>query len=111
MYWLVDIRGWFIAGELWLIMLAQILFYFAYAFISTLLGQALLSVKDMMEMGVEKAMSGISASALVVGFLAAFITGCLACKWMIDLVKRGKMIYFAIYCAVVGVAVIIWQAA
>lgn len=37
MYWLVDIRGWFIAGELWLIMLAQILFYFAYAFISTLL--------------------------------------------------------------------------
>lgn len=79
--------------------------------IPPILGQALLSVKDMMEMGVEKAMSGISASALVVGFLAAFITGCLACKWMIDLVKRGKMIYFAIYCAVVGVAVIIWQAA
>lgn len=79
--------------------------------IPPILGQALLSVKDMMEMGVEKAMSGISVSALVVGFLAAFITGCLACKWMIDLVKRGKMIYFAIYCAVVGVAVIIWQAA
>lgn len=77
--------------------------------IPPILGQALLSVKDMLEMGVENAMAGISVSALVVGFLAAFITGCLACKWMINLVKGGKMIYFAIYCAVVGVAVIIWQ--
>lgn len=77
--------------------------------IPPILGKALLSVKDMLEMGVENAMAGISVSALVVGFLAAFITGCLACKWMINLVKGGKMIYFAIYCAVVGVAVIIWQ--
>lgn len=37
MFWLVDIRGWFIAGSLWLIMLAQVLFYLAYALISTLL--------------------------------------------------------------------------
>lgn len=37
MYWLVDIRGWFIAGQLWLLVLAQILFYIAYALISTLL--------------------------------------------------------------------------
>jgi undecaprenyl-diphosphatase len=39
---------------------------------------------------------------LAAGFLAAFITGCIACKWMISLVKKGKLIYFAIYCALIG---------
>jgi len=77
--------------------------------IPPILGQALLDVKDMIEEGVEAAMAGISVSALVVGFVAAFITGCLACKWMINIVKKGKLIYFAIYCAIVGVATIIWQ--
>ena len=77
--------------------------------IPPILGQALLDVKDMIEEGVEAAMAGISVSALIVGFVAAFITGCLACKWMINIVKKGKLIYFAIYCAIVGVATIIWQ--
>ena len=40
---------------------------------------------------------------LVAGFVAAFVTGCIACKWMIDIVRRGKLIWFAIYCAVAGV--------
>jgi undecaprenyl-diphosphatase len=44
----------------------------------------------------------VSALPLLVGFLAAFVSGCLACKWMVSLVKKGKLIYFAIYCAVVG---------
>ncbi|NVK52248.1 MAG: undecaprenyl-diphosphate phosphatase [Flavobacteriaceae bacterium] len=39
---------------------------------------------------------------LSVGFLAAFIAGLLACTWMIALVKRSKLSYFAIYCALVG---------
>ena len=77
--------------------------------IPPILGQALLDVKDIIEEGVEAAMAGISVSALVVGFVAAFITGCLACKWMINIVKKGKLIYFAIYCAIVGIATIIWQ--
>ena len=47
---------------------------------------------------------------LLVGFLAAFIAGLLACKWMIALVKRAKLVYFSYYCFVVGVAAIIWQA-
>lgn len=38
----------------------------------------------------------------LIGFFAAFITGLLACKWMINLVKKGKLIYFAIYCALIG---------
>ncbi len=86
--------------------LAQFSFLMA---IPPILGMALLDVKDMVEMGVEQAMAGISVSALIVGFVAAFITGCAACKLMINLVKRGKMIWFAAYCAVVGVAVLVWQ--
>ncbi|GGG94692.1 undecaprenyl-diphosphatase [Polaribacter pacificus] len=41
-----------------------------------------------------------------VGFLAAFIAGLFACTWMISLVKKSKLSYFAIYCAVVGVVAI-----
>lgn len=88
--------------------LAQFSFLMA---IPPILGMALLDVKDMMEVGVAETMAGISGAALVVGFVAAFITGCLACKLMIELVKKGKMIWFAIYCAIVGIAVLIWQLA
>jgi len=47
-----------------------------------------------------------SSSYLIVGFLAAFITGILACTWMIKIVKNAKLSYFAIYCLIVGVSVI-----
>ncbi|MBU3011079.1 undecaprenyl-diphosphate phosphatase [Polaribacter vadi] len=40
------------------------------------------------------------------GFIAAFLAGILACKWMIALVKKSKLSYFSIYCAVVGVIAI-----
>ena len=75
--------------------------------IPPILGEALLDVKDMAEMGVSQAMAGLPTISLVVGFLAAFVCGCLACKWMIDIVKKGKLIWFAVYCAVVGLATII----
>lgn len=78
--------------------------------IPPILGEALLDVKDMAEVGVETAMAGLSITALVVGFLAAFIFGCLACKWMISIVKKGKLIWFAVYCAVVGAATIVLSA-
>lgn len=44
---------------------------------------------------------------LIAGALTAFISGLLACKWMINLVKKGKMLYFAIYCIAVGIIAII----
>jgi undecaprenyl-diphosphatase len=75
--------------------------------IPPILGEALLDVKDMAEMGVSQAMAGLSPLALAVGFLAAFVCGCLACKWMINIVKRGKLIWFALYCAVVGTLTIV----
>lgn len=45
---------------------------------------------------------GVETLPLLCGFFSAFITGCLACKFMISIVKRGKLIWFAIYCAMVG---------
>ncbi len=48
---------------------------------------------------------GIESSQLLpllIGFVAAFVSGLLACKWMLALVKRCKLYYFSIYCAVVG---------
>ena len=44
--------------------------------------------------------------ALVVGFLAAFISGYIACSWMLNLVKKGKLIWFAVYCFVVGIIIL-----
>lgn len=41
------------------------------------------------------------------GFIAAFISGMLACKWMISLVQKSKLTYFSIYCAIVGVIAIV----
>ena len=52
---------------------------------------------------------GIGFMPLAVGFLGAFLSGCLACKFMISLVKKGKLIYFAIYCALAGAATIIFS--
>ncbi|MCR5551010.1 MAG: undecaprenyl-diphosphate phosphatase [Bacteroidales bacterium] len=78
--------------------------------IPPVLGEALLDVKDIAEVGFDTAMSGISAGAMAVGFIAAFVTGCLACKWMINIVKRGKLVWFAVYCAIVGILAICFGA-
>ena len=76
--------------------------------IPPILGEALLDVKDMFQVGVSEAMGGISPVSLLVGFLAAFITGCIACKWMVNLVKKGKLVWFAVYCAIVGIIAIVF---
>jgi undecaprenyl-diphosphatase len=51
--------------------------------------------------------SGISVSALALGFVSAFVSGFIACKWMINIVKKAKLVYFAIYCALAGILSII----
>nr|WP_321406536.1 undecaprenyl-diphosphate phosphatase [uncultured Carboxylicivirga sp.] len=50
---------------------------------------------------------GESAMPVIVGFIAAFITGLLACTWMIKLVRKSKLTYFSVYCAIVGMVAII----
>ncbi len=44
---------------------------------------------------------------LSLGFVAAFVSGLFACTWMISLVRKSKLTYFAIYCAIVGIIAII----
>ena len=76
--------------------------------IPPILGEALLDFKHMFAPSAEYIaehggeMAVVPTSSLIVGFIAAFISGCIACKWMIALVKKCKLIYFAIYCAIVG---------
>ncbi|MDR2968159.1 MAG: undecaprenyl-diphosphate phosphatase [Tannerellaceae bacterium] len=64
---------------------------------------------DLMKGGFSPAESGISYTTLLVGFLAAFISGSVACKWMINLVKKGKLIYFAYYCLAAGLITVIYS--
>ncbi|WP_299120577.1 undecaprenyl-diphosphate phosphatase [uncultured Winogradskyella sp.] len=52
--------------------------------------------------------SSTSFGYLSVGFIAAFISGLFACTWMIALVKKSKLTYFAVYCVIVGIIAIIW---
>ena len=66
--------------------------------LAPIMGQALLDIVDG-----GFAIEGVSTMSLVAGFLTAFVVGCLACKYMITIVKKGKLIWFAAYCAVVGV--------
>ena len=75
--------------------------------IPPILGKALLDSIDIAKEGVSAAMGGLSPWALLVGFLAAFVSGCVACKWMVNLVKKGKLIWFALYCAIVGIVAIV----
>lgn len=66
-----------------------------------ILGASLLKLKDFVEE--PELANEISILPLILGFFAAFMSGYVACKWMIGVVKRGKLTYFAIYCAIVGI--------
>lgn len=71
-----------------------------------ILGEAFLSLLDFLK---DPAMlaQGLGVLPIISGTLGAFISGCFACKFMINIVKRGKLIYFAIYCVIVGVLCVI----
>ena len=75
--------------------------------IPPILGEALLDTLKVAKG--ENVFGSIGATPLVIGFIAAFISGCIACKWMINIVKKGKLIYFAIYCAIIGAIAIAYS--
>ena len=68
-----------------------------------ILGEAFLDL-----VGGDVASSSVGTVPLLVGFLSAFVSGLFACKVMIALVKKAKLRWFALYCALVGLAVIIF---
>lgn len=70
-----------------------------------IIGAALL---DILSISSSTSEVGIATGSLVIGFLAAYLSGYMACRWMINLVKKGNLYWFAIYCAVVGIISIIF---
>ena len=69
--------------------------------LAPIIGQSML---DILDGGF--AATNIGLIPLAAGFLTAFVVGALACRFMISIVKRGKLIWFAIYCAIVGLLAI-----
>ena len=69
-----------------------------------ILGEAFL---DLMKLIKGEIVSDLGIVPAVVGFVAAFATGCFACRFMIEIVRRQRLVWFAIYCAVVGTVAII----
>ena len=72
-----------------------------------ILGEALLDIKDIFGVEAVDTAAGVATpeiglGALLTGFIASFVVGCLACKWMLALVKKGKLVWFALYCLIVG---------
>lgn len=74
-----------------------------------ILGEALLDIKEMIGGSSEAATESIGAMPLLIGFIAAFVVGCLACKWMLNIVKKGKLVWFAVYCLIAGLLCIIFN--
>ena len=78
--------------------------------IPPILGEALLDILKAAK-GEDVIADSIGTFPLAIGFLAAFLSGCFACKLMISIVKKGKLLYFGYYCAAVGVAVLVYHLA
>lgn len=74
-----------------------------------ILGEALLDLKEILTTPADQSANAVGALALIIGFVASFVVGCCACKWMIELVKKGKLFWFAIYCVIMGVICLLWQ--
>ena len=68
-----------------------------------IIGASILELKDVS--GTQALQS--QALPLILGFFGAFISGLIACSWMIKLVKRGKIQHFAYYCFAIGLVAII----
>ena len=69
-----------------------------------ILGEAFL---DLLKLLQGEMASDLGLIPAIVGFLAAFLTGCFACRFMIEIVRRQRLVWFALYCAIVGTATII----
>lgn len=69
-----------------------------------ILGEAFLDLLDLLQ---GEVVSDLGILPAVVGFVAAFVTGCFACRFMIEIVRRQRLVWFAIYCAIVGSIAII----
>jgi len=72
-----------------------------------ILGEAVLDARkifavDAIDIAAGAPETAVSFTALITGFIASFAVGCVACKWMLELVRKGKLVWFALYCLIVG---------
>lgn len=79
-----------------------------FSFLMVLVPIIAANVKDLMDFDMS-VHSSASINTLIIGFFAAFISGLLACRWMLKIVKRGKLIYFALYCFIIGLLAIFFS--
>lgn len=68
-------------------------------------GAMILDFKDFIEVQPDRVIDNYS---LLAGFVAAFVAGLFACSWMIKIVKRAKLDYFAYYCLAIGIIAVIY---
>ncbi len=78
-----------------------------FSFLMVLLPIIGANLKDLLDHNFSEA-GEISILPLVLGFIAAFVSGLFACKWMIRIVNQGKLIYFAFYCIAIGLTAILF---
>ena len=71
-----------------------------------ILGEAFLELLDVLSG--EVIVGSLGVLPLLVGFVSAFVSGCFACRFMINIVRRQKLIYFAIYCLCAGIFSIVY---
>lgn len=69
-----------------------------------ILGEAFLDIMKLLQ---GESVSDLGLIPALVGFVAAFATGCFACRFMIEIVRRQRLVWFALYCAIVGSVAII----
>lgn len=74
-----------------------------------ILGEALLDLKEIVSNPADQGDTAVGVGALLLGFISSFVVGCCACKWMINLVKKGKLIWFAVYCVIIGIVCLLWH--
>ncbi|MDX1940839.1 MAG: undecaprenyl-diphosphate phosphatase [Saprospiraceae bacterium] len=73
--------------------------------VPVIIGGTAIQLKDYFEQA-PSAQNGMSSSAMIAGFVVAFIVGLFSCRWMIALIRNSKLDYFAIYCLIVGAVTI-----
>lgn len=65
--------------------------------------------KDILDGGLSAEFSQTGTGAVIAGTLVSFLVGIAACRWMIALVKRAQLKWFAVYCLATGIAAIVWK--
>ncbi len=70
--------------------------------VPVIIGGTAIQLKDYFEQAPAAQQNGMGASAMIAGFIAAFIVGLFSCRWMIALIRNSKLDYFAVYCLIVG---------